>query len=129
MGITNRSQGVVLRLKRSKLKINASLSAICSGLDLLPVKVLSEFTEISKKASTEKFFVNLLKNQDGSFKVDLLPSPDSEELRKLIRGSKDQKRVLEGIRLYAESTPDKSLSGSVENRYKELLGHYRSFKR
>lgn len=133
---TNTDSRIIFRLKKSKLKINASLSAICSKLDLLPTKVLSRFEAKSKEVpvAQEKFFLSLTKQssaQDG-FDLVLLPNPDSTHLRNLrkqhIREKTSESNIKKEIHEYASSTMFKSYTTSIESRFNELMGHYNSFK-
>ena len=128
--LENIKKGVIFRLKKSKLKINASLSSICTRLDLIPTKVLAKFEECSKKLplAQEKFFVLLTKPNETSsdFTVEILPNPDSEYIKSI--KNFDTQNIKDKLYQYAKETKEKSLANDTDSRYKELLGHYSSFK-
>lgn len=133
---TNEQEGIIFRLKKSKLKINASLSAICTKLDLIPTKVLSGFEASSKEVpiQQEKFFVKLVKtteNTDG-FKLKIIEGPDSDFLRSLkkqyLNTPETDEKLKKEILQYAIKTMNKSLCKDPSSRVNELIGHYRSFR-
>ena len=45
--ISNNTNTVKLKVKKSKIKINASISALCSKLGVIPVKLIQEIKKIN----------------------------------------------------------------------------------
>lgn len=118
--ISNKKEGVIIRLKKDKIKINASLSAICTKLNLIPTKVVEEFKKIAEKTTQKKFMV-LLKLKDTSFEVELLGNPDVCYLKQF--KSENDEKLLES---YAKQTLTKSNALNLKGRLSELKGILRS---
>ena len=114
---------IKIKLKKGKIKINASLSALCSAHGLVPTKVVKQFVDISEKSLIDKFYVNL-HVEEGDFKVTLAENPDASYVKTLVKEVNKQQL----LKAYAEKTIHKSTAKSVETRFKELKGLMQSFQ-
>ena len=116
---------VTLRLKKDKVKINATLSALFSRLSLNPVKTLDQINKAGKNSHSKIFYVDLLVDPQGNLKLELKQNPDTLNLKELVdNGRIDQRKLRE----YAEKTLEKSLAHDLEGRLRELKGVLRSMK-
>ena len=121
------SQKIKFRLKKGKIKINASLSSICNSLGLIPTKVLAEFTNIADKLepNEHKFFVELCADETD-FTVKLIDNSDAAQLRKFLKTTTEKTKIQQFIRDYAEQTIEKTLN-NLQGRISQLKGILRSF--
>jgi ribosomal protein L11 len=125
----NIKEQIKLRLKKDKLKINATLSSVFNMLGLNPVKTLADIGEKAKTLpkNRNKFFVKIVQYEDDSCELDLMDFPDSVYLKQIT--SQIGVDYSEKLTQYAKQTMHKSYCKTVEGRVKELEGILKSIKR
>ena len=74
-----------MKVKPHKLKINATMSAICSKNNLIPNKVLAVIKQKVSQVTDKVCYGNLIKIDDTEVDFVILPNPDTLNLKKLIR--------------------------------------------
>lgn len=121
--ITNNKEGTVIRLKKSNIKVNAVISALCNKLGLIPTKVVDQFKKQSLLVDNnlKRFYVLLKVTENDSFEVELLNPPLSEVIRPIKKEFPKLEDAIPQLRKYVDS-----INGG-EKVLNQLIGSFKSF--
>jgi hypothetical protein len=116
-----------MKVKPHKLKINATMSAICSKNNLIPNKVLTVIKDRVSGIKDKVCYGNLVKIDDSEVDFVILPNPDTLNLKKIVSENSSE-QLQKAIRQYAIDTLDKTYCPSLDKRINELRGIIKSLK-